>query len=346
MMVERLQGQRSINGALYLLSGKRSAQTIQDASLFNVLPLTASLKHRPFDQLVKVKNILEKNNWIGEDATGKMTLTSYGRQQLFSYQSRLSLPEYFNGGRFEWNGETDWFWQRLSLFIQSLSNVLCAQSSFIPVQYDYNVQFWVKNHFPRNRSRQAIFSNGLYNELHTLLAELPNEDAMLFVSRLSSSTRIGKTTSQLTENGSDEWHTFLRFRSVLHYIIGSISKTERVKEFPSLTLFLMQETEDGLLTKSAIKTLELLRQGCTIDEIPTLRGLKRSTIEDHIMEITLLAADFPADYFLSREKIALIQKTAKRLNTKRLKAIKTALGEEVDYFMIRLALADLKERVS
>ena len=63
-----------------------------------------------------------------------------------------------------------------------------------------------------------------------------------------------------------------------------------------------------------------------------------NTIYDHIVEIALHDDNFPIEPFVSREKQDEIFKAAEKLKTRKLKLIKEAVGEDIDYFQIRLAL--------
>ncbi|RNA69105.1 helix-turn-helix domain-containing protein [Alteribacter keqinensis] len=342
-VIRQFCGQRSMNGVIYLLHGRRSSQVIQDASLFYVLPLTACLKHRYKEELYSVKNELKKEEAYIEDEKGRVSLTDYGSDLLEKANSQFVLPVHFNGGKYELNGEADWFWKRLSLFIQSLSVRLKSSTPFIPVQYDSKVQHWVKGYFPEKDQRKNV-ADGLYKELYTLLENMEDEVALIFVRRLTSWKRTGETISQLTAENKDPVMTYLSFRSVIHYLMDQV--TQKKEAYPHLSLFLKETRKTSLVTNTAEETYRLLKQGYSMDRIASKRNLKKSTIEDHIIEIILFTPGVHAGQFVDPAIVEQVLNVAEELNTQRLKKIKDALGEGYDYFTIRASLASRHERMS
>ena len=70
----------------------------------------------------------------------------------------------------------------------------------------------------------------------------------------------------------------------------------------------------------------------------SIRRLKKSTIEDHLVELALHNKEFSIDPYISIEKQQQIQKAVKKLNSKQLKHIYHEV-KNADYFEIRLVLA-------
>ena len=60
----------------------------------------------------------------------------------------------------------------------------------------------------------------------------------------------------------------------------------------------------------------------TIDQIATIRRLRQSTIEDHIIEIALSDHLFPIDDFIDQSVATEILHSAKQLGQRKLKPIK------------------------
>ncbi|TMW73636.1 helix-turn-helix domain-containing protein [Alteribacter natronophilus] len=340
-MTERLKGQRTGSGAVYLLNGKRSSQTLQDASLFYVLPLTGSLKHRSVTDVHGILSTLAASGLVRETDRGLIDLTREGLSMKQKLDTTYTLPEHYNAGRFEWNGEADWFWKRLSLYIQSLSSVMAGIKTFIPIQYDYSVQSWVRDNFPSSRQEREDAAASLYSELSSILSALSDEYASLFVRRLSSGHRAGESFTQLAGETGDPNFTYIRFRSCLHFILARLSESRSGKKY-ILQNFMKPEEERTLMSRSARETLDLLLEGKTMKEIGQIRRLRRSTLEDHVVEITMMHSGFDASRFVSSSKLELVKNTAEALGTNRLKVIKDTLGSDIDYFTIRLALAEMK----
>jgi uncharacterized protein YpbB len=86
------------------------------------------------------------------------------------------------------------------------------------------------------------------------------------------------------------------------------------------------------------QTLQLHKQGMTIEEIALDRGMAVTTIEGHLSSFIakgiLKATDFVPD-----DKIEAVWKAAKELNTFNLGPIKSALGDEYSFGEIRMAIA-------
>ncbi|KPD00884.1 hypothetical protein LR69_00966 [Geobacillus sp. BCO2] len=76
-----------------------------------------------------------------------------------------------------------------------------------------------------------------------------------------------------------------------------------------------------------------------MEAIAEIRRLKRSTIEDHIVEIAANVPGFSIAPFVDDEKAAAIRAAAQALRTRKLKEIREALDGKVSYFEIRLVLA-------
>lgn len=92
------------------------------------------------------------------------------------------------------------------------------------------------------------------------------------------------------------------------------------------------------------KTFALYLQGLTLAEIAEQRGLKTSTIEEHL---SLLIADghpVNVDDLVDPADRQLIEEAAANCGTERLTPIKEALPERISYGAIRIVLAAIKSR--
>ena len=90
------------------------------------------------------------------------------------------------------------------------------------------------------------------------------------------------------------------------------------------------------------KTYNFWRQGRSLEEIATIRNLKVATIEDHFVEIALREKDFSIEMFMEKEKIDKVIKVIEALQTRKLRVLKQAVGEDISYFEVRLVLARME----
>lgn len=338
-----MQGEKTLNGVLHLLRGKRSAQTIQDISVFQSEDITASLKRHSSEELKKLSLQMITMNMLEEQASNTVSLTPAGQLKFAELSNYYHFPKGFNGLRYEWNHVADSFWEELSLLVQTVSYVKDNNYHFLPVTMRKQTQLRVKQ-LVKTYGTIVEIGQALMDELKQVLSLFSDQKANLFVKKLTSSQRTGRTFSQLSVSfREDPYYTEVIFWSIVHEIINEVSQTP--KKYSILTLLLPLEMKEELVTDTARKTKEFLDNGFHLDMIATTRGLKRSTIEDHIIELSIHDPSFDTNPFMSEVAIALIQQTADFLQTTRLKPIKDKLGERFSYFQIRVALSQKSKGV-
>ncbi|UTR09591.1 helix-turn-helix domain-containing protein [Evansella sp. LMS18] len=342
-LINRVNGQRTSGGVYHLLTGKRSAQTIQDARLFDCYKIAGSVKTLSRERFEDSVSHMLKQGVLSESEENFYILTSKGREALQTLDRKYKLPPYFNGGKYEWSGLASIYWDRFSLFFQTLASFTVNEKQFIPVSYRLDTQRWVKQKIRELRQPAAAASEQLYNELVDFLQQLPEREAELFVSRLTAPGHTGRTFDQLSYMyAGDALYTKLFFQSVLHLLLKSTE--EKPGKYPFLQSFAEMEKGKQILTASAEETSKLLKKGKTLEEIMEVRGLKRSTIEDHLIEIAIYGDSNVSKQLISEEETSVILQAAEETGSKRLKQIKDNLGGEYSYFQIRLALARQRER--
>ena len=89
------------------------------------------------------------------------------------------------------------------------------------------------------------------------------------------------------------------------------------------------------LSNSVTKTLELLDEDYTIDDIMKERGLSRSTIEGHIIEIVKNGI-YETEDFVSKEHIEVIKEYFEETKDLSLSAAREVLGDDFTYFELKL----------
>ncbi|MFB4163458.1 helix-turn-helix domain-containing protein [Alteribacillus sp. JSM 102045] len=333
-LLGRFNGDRSSKSIFHLLNGKRSSQTIQDSKWYGVSEFFSMLpKWTMTDFDVETRKM--ENQLFIVNSENKAKLTEQGKLFTESFFSRYSWPSIFNGWKYGQAAPV--FWKRIALTIQSLSFSLSDNRKFLPVFDDIKTQRWLKQRWPRMRAEKEELAYYIYKDLYGLLNHLPEKDASVFAGKLSGHQYTGQTLTQLAAAMNEDIdETYFRFQSTLHYLLAHAPQTTYLKEVAEGLL------HEQVLTSTTKKTKRYLHQGLTIDEIAEIRGLKKSTIEDHIVELVSEGAEFSVEKYVSKPLQKRILTTVQNSGTYRLKVIKETLANEgmiVDYFSIRLTLA-------
>jgi uncharacterized protein YpbB len=331
--LRQINGERTIYSIYHLLNGKKSSQTIQDAHLFSLkkyFRIVESLTREHFDQLI---NHLLESEMITSKGDGRFLLTEKGEQQI-----NRNLPLHFLNG-WNYHGFTTVFWERLTFFVQVISNIVYHESHYIPIQKNKEIHSWLKSVIKEIEIPRFGLGPSLYSEISTCLEEAADINPLVIIARLTGYRQIGLTAQQTAKKLNMEMIDYhIEFISILHYLI---QKVQNNRERFSLLSCLIQDQdtrENHSLTLSAKRTLELLQQGYSKDQISLIRKLKLSTIEDHLVELALNVSDFSIDDYVELDLQKKIINISLQSATKELKVIRNIL-QTVSYFQIRLVLA-------
>lgn len=330
-LLDKMNGGRSLSGAVHILKGKRSSQTIQDISLFRLEKWAAALRYFSYKQVRDSGEYLIKEQLILN--TEKNTRLSAKGVQLLQENKVYLNHFHFQGRKYEWNGEAEDFWQRLSLLLQSLSWLQAGNTHFIPVRAEFYNKKLVKAILKENKAEEL--SKTLENWLLLHLRKVNQADAEMFIARLSGYGQYGLTFQQLGNSERESFFYYLRFRGILHMLL------EEKNSLP-LSLHGLFPVYDSskALTISAAETKKLVEKGLPVADISSMRSLKTSTIEDHLVELAMYDSSFPYKHFISADKLISISKAAsENPESSSLKQLRTYLNQETSYFEIRLVLA-------
>ena len=89
-----------------------------------------------------IQEIHENTYLIQEIHENTYLLTPKGKMQLHTWEEGYAFPAHLHGLHYGELGET--FWKRLSLIIQTISNLQQNNTKFIPIQQDTEIMVWVK----------------------------------------------------------------------------------------------------------------------------------------------------------------------------------------------------------
>ncbi|WP_176215131.1 helix-turn-helix domain-containing protein [Cytobacillus gottheilii] len=333
--LQRIADERTIYSVFHLLNGKKSSQTIQDAFLFQLTPffrVYPAMTRQQFDQHLAE---MRKEKWILEYEPSQYRLTDQGIDTLKEQLTKQPLPQNLNGWKFHQLSVV--FWERLSLLVQVVSNLMSNNLSYLPIQRKKETHVWLKQFLQETKMDRHILAQKVYDELVDCLENSSNIRPQLLISRLTGTDAIGLTKEQAAVRFSmDQDYFDLHFQSILHSMLAVIK--EKPVPFPLLNKVIQYTETEFTMTHSAQKTEELLQNGFTLEEIALYRKLKKNTIEDHVVELALSKPQFEIESFVSADIVDDILEAVKKVNTKQLKHIKSIVPH-AQYFEIRLVLA-------
>lgn len=119
----------------------------------------------------------------------------------------------------------------------------------------------------------------------------------------------------------------------------------RVENFESVKPRSVGSNNKGVKRTTQSRTLELIKQGMSIDSIARERKLSWQTIQGHVVQLVENGENLPIEKWITQEECEMIQRTAALSHSDKLTPIKDALPEEISFFQIKLALALSKRHV-
>lgn len=336
----RMEGERSVNSPYYIIQGKQSIQTIQDANLFHLNRFFTIYKQ--LDKTVYDREILSLVEADKLKIEGQQyTLCNMTDESILQLQHEISMY-HLNGGKLEQIDRI--FFKRLLLLIQVWTNKSVGNKQYIPIIENRPVEQWVKLVYGKTKNRVNECLDKLFMELRSLLLQVTDLGAALFVDQLTGATVIGQSKQQLVDKYDLSIADIeLETLNVIHFILQHIN----VDLHPILYHMKQEirgETIHSKLTHSTKQTYNLWQQGHKLEKIASIRKLKINTIYDHLVEIALYEPNFPYEQFIALDKIEEIQDVIQRTKTFKLKPIKDHVDPSITYFQIRLALTYLQKK--
>ncbi|MEJ8776819.1 helix-turn-helix domain-containing protein [Pseudogracilibacillus sp. ICA-222130] len=336
----KMEGERSVNSPYYIIQGKQSIQTIQDANLFHLnrfFTIYKQLDKNVYDREILSLVEADKLKIVGQ----QYTLCNMTDESILQLQDEISMY-HLNGKQLAQMDRI--FFERLLLLIQVWTNKSVGNKQYIPIVENRSVEQWVKLVYGKTKDRVNECLDKLYIELRSLLVQVTELGAALFVDQLTGATIIGQSKQQLVDKYKlDIADIELETLNVIHYMLQHID----VDQHPILCLMKQQirdETIHSKLTHSTKQTYNLWQQGYPLEKIASIRKLKLNTIYDHLVEIALYEPNFPYEQFITLDKIEEINGAIQRTKTFKLKPIKDHVCPSITYFQIRLAFIYLQKK--
>lgn len=332
-MLKEVEGERTASSVFHLLKGKKSAQTIQDAHLFKLdkwFQTTPFLTMELFDRMIE--DLQASGSLQGERQ--RLFVTAEGTNKMrAAFEKTGEFPQ-LSGWKLA--GTAPVFFSRLQLAVQVVSHLVYKDRTYYPITRDEGVQQWVKQFVKESGFEKGQLAAELHREILFVLEEQPEHPDCLLL-RFSGYTQTGKTVQQTADilemEPTEYWFRFLHS---LHAVVQTVMK--KGSQLPLLKHLLSDIMVSVPLTESARKTAAYLHKGKTIEEVAAARGLKKATIEDHVVELALNDPHFSIRPFIDEQKEAEVLKAGGSSGVRQLKPLKDQLPNH-SYFEIRLVLA-------
>ncbi|WP_018934504.1 helix-turn-helix domain-containing protein [Gracilibacillus lacisalsi] len=333
----KLNGERTVYNIYHLLTAKKSTQTIQDSNLFgltNYFGIYNSLTRQAFNQEIQR---LEYHQLITVNPD-QQTVHISERGKMYYKKLREEQADYFHLNGEKFHQKADRFSKNLLLFIQTLTHIHRKNPRFIPIIEDVESQQFVKKVWNKQHELgTATILKYLYQDLTMILENFPDDHAAAFVDSLTSLKKVGLSRYQIAKKYYITTHdVYLSFMNIIHAICKAIETEDNFRFLPQL--YPVHQT-NKLLSDSTNQTFYYLKQGLSIDEIANVRNLKENTIKDHIVEIAYIYQELNWPAYITEQDYRLIREILKKLESKKLKDIKSLLPDSISYFQIKLVIA-------
>lgn len=333
-----MQNERSISAVYYLLQGKQSIQTIQDAQLFRLTDYFGVYKHLSKSRFFEIVNELVEQKLLQPSINSNFYyLTDKAKKRHHLTTNDLA---YLSGFQFRQYDQT--FFCRLLLLIQVLTNSKKRNFTYIPIIENIDIENWVKTYYQHVKEDIDIYLDRLYDEFSSILKQLPLNHPSIFLDQFTSYHIVGLTANQTAQKMQmNEEDIHLITTNAIHLMLSTIIYQQQ--KYPFLYSIGKDLFPQVMLTQSADRTRQLLEQQCTIQEIAQIRNLKINTIYDHIVEIALNDQTFSLHPYVSEVDQQEVIQAVRRINSFKLKDIKEVVSEKISYFQIRLVLTQINK---
>lgn len=174
----------------------------------------------------------------------------------------------------------------------------------------------------------------------TYVKELLELELLFFeqVKKINKCVALCKSISENTEFEQKDIVNLKTDNERLVQINQSVSSESIIIEPTVKKKSYSQKNAQGEKIVSRDESFKLFKQGKSIPEIAKERGFAISTVSGHL-SMFVAKGELDAALFVSKEKMAKIVKTSKKIESLRIGKIKEVLGDEFTYEEIKMALA-------
>ncbi|SEK36063.1 ribulose-phosphate 3-epimerase [Carnobacterium iners] len=292
----------------HIFTGKKTASILYSAERYHltyVFALFPKLNRSQFNKSIEKLAHLNHLSQSGEKM--EYYLSDSGEKESVGFFNSHYYPKQLN---YLQNGlALNHFWRTLQLITQVLSEVRHKNKLYTPIEKEWEKQYWLKLWLKKSNKDKQELAVIFGNEWILILNELPLINAEILTANLSGHNNTGKTQNQLAEAYKKE---AIEVHLIVLDSLACIGKI--IEQYPKKTpLFFsiykeMLQTHVGTTT-SAILTKQYLLGGYSVEDTAKYRQLKLSTINEHVIEISImdplfdLSAILPLDRFKEIEQL-------------------------------------------
>ena len=276
----------------HILTGKRTASILYVAESYQLKHFFNCFRHlEKEDYLQKIDSLLKKNQ-LEEASDNHVYLTPKGEQSVTTFFETHYYPSHFNGlleGR-----SLKSFWRLLTFVTQVLSEMSHENVQYLPIEKEWKQQLWLKKWLQMHKKNlsKELLSQRFASEWMDLLALLEPSGATVISLKLTGYKTYGKTTKQISnllELELDEVQVILT--DALFQCIKQIKETN---QFPLFFELYQESIRDiSLFNQSTLATKKLMDEGKALEEVANSRGLKLSTVSEHLIELAIMDEAYP-----------------------------------------------------
>lgn len=201
----------------------------------------------------------------------------------------------------------------------------------------------------RKKKQKTVIQDSLFEELRALRKEISEREKVPPYIIFADSTL--KELSQYMPSSLEDMLNIkgIGEAKLAKYGEAFLEAINKYKERKSIVIDMENEQRSKVAkgkkeeaTPSHVISLELYRQGKSIEDIAKERNVTNLTIQNHIIQCSVEGMEVDLDRLIPKEHEKLILEKIKEIGAAKLKPLKEALPEEVDYAAIKAVIAKYK----
>ncbi|GMA47451.1 helix-turn-helix domain-containing protein [Tetragenococcus muriaticus] len=279
-----------------ILVGKHTTSVLCYAYFHDLLPyfsVLPTLEKEKFDQ--EIATLVHKG-YLSQDQQQVIL-----KGELLSNVLRTSAFQSLNYFQFGRKEEVCW---RSFRFLLQVTSFLGKREQYVPLE---NAPIYTERVRAVTHQYGQKLPEIIYEETKDLFQTLTEDHANLLAQALSGYQQEGAAFFQLIPDKYEQtlWSTLYK-SAAIHQLLAQITKHPEYLLYQFLSPLLLQNYNQSML-----QTRELVRQGRSIEQIKKQRKLKEGTIQDHLIEWSLIDSAFPFSDFLSQDMQNVLKKMPK-----------------------------------